>query len=122
MIIRDQQLTTLRRERFQDFSRRLIAHLRKHHGQRLAACTDEGLVAYVRECAERAERLYDLTTEQAIACYAELPLVLHNNYEIDENYLAIPALLGKRSFHPSTRAKLALSLAYQVKPAKQNVW
>ena len=120
MIIRDQQLQTLRNEQFQNFSRRLIAHLRKHHKERLSPYPDSSLHTYVQECTDRARRLYGLNTEQAIACYAELPLVLHDTYETDKDYQAIPALLGKKSFHPSTRAKMALSLAYQVKAAMKN--
>ena len=120
MIIREEQFHDLSQQRFKNFSCRLIAHLRKCHRDRLAPCSDSLLDRYIRESADRAKRLYGLATEQAIACYSELPFVLHDEFEIDENYQAIPALLGKKSFNPSTRAKMALSLAYRVKAAMKN--
>jgi len=121
LVMREAQMTTFEQAATQSFESRLTAHLRKHHRERLADYSDEAVVEYIRECVTRAKELYELETEQAIACYAEIPLILGDDFEVNPRYLAIPDLLAKQSFNPSTRAKIALALAYQVKVAQRGV-
>ena len=87
----------------------LLAHLRKHHQARLQSHTDEEVKEYISVSCVRAGRLYGLRTEQALACYAEIPLLLGDEFEVNPAYRTVVALLGQQSFEPNTRAKMAAS-------------
>ena len=117
MRIRNEQMAAFRQVRFDDFSKRLAGHLRKYHPDQLASFSDEEIHTYIRECVERASRLYSIQTEQAVACYAQLPFILGDQFEVAPDLAAIPAMLGRQSFEQNTRAKMALALAYQLKQA-----
>ena len=119
MQIRSEQLSQIGQSRSEDFENRLIAHLRKHHQDQLRQYPDEQVRNYVRKCQFRAESLYEIMTEQGIACYAQIPLVIGDDFEIDPAWKTIPAILGRRSFEQNTRAKMALAFAYQLKALKR---
>jgi hypothetical protein len=119
MRLRDQQLQALEDERRRDFRSRLRHHLRKHHPDRLSSFSDEQLDVYIETSRERAGRQYGLSSEQALVCYAQLPLLLGDAFEVDAKLSAIPAILAQRFLDQSTRAKFALSLAYHVAEARR---
>jgi hypothetical protein len=115
MRIRNDQLAQLGRSRLEDFKRRLVSHLRKHHSEQVAKYSDGELRAYAEQCQIRAKRLYQIESEQGIACYAQLPFILGDGFETDPAWTTIPALLGRHSFEQNTRAKMALAFAYQLR-------
>lgn len=119
MRISTEQLSQMRHLRNLAFEDRLLEHLRKHHARQLADHPDGVVRSFIRRCMDRAKRSYGLESEQAIACYAQLPLLLGPTFELNSAYAAIPALLGRRSFNQNTRAKMALSMAYHVRPAEK---
>ena len=114
MQISPEQLRQIEQARSLEFQQRLTAHLRKHHREQLAGYSDQQLHAYVSMCTARAQRLYRLQTEQAVACYAQLPVLLGRDFEIQPRYRGISSLLAQPSFEPNTRAKMALALAYRI--------
>jgi hypothetical protein len=113
--IRDRQITVLRERRYEDFERRLLSHLRKHHSACVEGFSDDDIRAYIRICYERAVRVYGLTTEQAVACYAQIPLLLGGDFEVNPDCRTVADLLGRLSFEPNTRAKMALATAYWIR-------
>lgn len=119
MRIRNEQLDQMGHSRVEDFERRLIAHLRKHHPEELSKYSDEDVRAYVQECRARAKNLYGIESEQGIACYSQLAFLLGDTFEIDPTCTTIPVLLGRRSFEQNTRAKMALAFAYQIRAMRR---
>lgn len=117
--VRPEQNDALARVHFDDFQSRLLTHLRKHHAKRLSSVSDEHIKAFIRTCCERCKQLYGLNTEQAVVCYTELPLILGDDFETNPAFSTITALLARRSFNPSTRAKMALAFALQVRSRGQ---
>lgn len=119
MRITNEQLAQMGQSRVQDFERRLVAHLRKHHEEKLSKYSDEDVRAYVHECQVRAKQLYDIESEQGIACYSQLAFLVGDEFERDPTCTTLPALLGRRSFEQNTRAKMALAFAYQIRAMRQ---
>jgi len=114
MRLRADQIQEFSVERYRDFRDRLITHLRKHFHERLVASSDEQVRAYVDVCMEKS-KVYGLTTEQAVACYAHLPLILGYDFESNPNCRFAPMTLYDTRLKQNDRAKLAVALAYNIK-------
>ena len=113
LVFRIEQVETFAAERRDDFLARLAAHLRAHFPGRLAGRTDDQLRAYGLACVGRAAG-YGLTHEQAVACYAHLPLVLGAGFASDPRYRPLAGVLGDGSLDQDERAKLAVAVAYHL--------
>jgi len=114
LTIRSKQKQALKAQHIARFQDRLLAHLRKHHRARLESSDDGQVKAYIVTCQTRAATIYRLTTEQALACYAQIPLLLGDGFEINPKYRTVVDLLGIQSFDQNIRAKMALASAYWV--------
>lgn len=114
-VMRREAVDVFSHARVEDFECRLITHLRTHHAERLSEYDDAAVRAYIRTCLTRAHRLYGLVTEQAVACYAEIPLLLGDDFEVNPAYHMVPLFLADRGVEQSMRAKRALGVAYGLK-------
>src|SRR5688572_2526127 len=112
--IRAEQVEAFAAERREEFLARLAAHLRAHFPDRLGGAADGELREYGSACVARAAG-YGLTHEQAVACYAHLPLVLGEDFEADPRYLPVLDLLGNRSVDQDARAKFVVALGYNLR-------
>ena len=95
LAFRADQIEAFTAERHAEYLTRLVTHLRAHFPDRLAAQTDEQVRAHGLDCLARAAG-YGLTHEQAVASYAQLPLVLGDGFESDPHYRPLADLLGDR--------------------------
>jgi hypothetical protein len=115
---RPAQVDRFAEERRNDYLRRLVSHLRKHFPDRLAKQSEAQVWAYGRHCIARAA-LYGLTHEQAVSCFAHLPLVLGEDFEANPRYLPLINVLGQRSLNQDTRAKFIVAAAYTLREARR---
>jgi hypothetical protein len=76
--------------------------------------TGEELKAFIRRCVERA-RDYQLRSEQSVAYFSHLPLLLGEDFAADRRYRFAPTVLRSRVGRPEERVKIAMLLAHQFK-------
>ena len=112
--IRTGQLEAFARARCQDFEERAAAHLREHFPDETAALPPDRLRAYVRGCVGRAGA-FGLKSEQAVVCFAHLPLLLGEDFASQPRWAFVPDVLRQEQYPANDRAKLALLLAYGLK-------
>jgi hypothetical protein len=117
--IRAEQVEAFSAERRDEFLTRLAAHLREHFPEQLGGASDDELRAYGSACVARAAA-HGLTHEQAVACYAHLPLVLGEDFEADPRYRPAVEALGDRSLDQDARAKFVVALGYNL--TARDVW
>jgi hypothetical protein len=114
LIIRMEQLEALATGAYDDFETRLARHLNKFFPETMAEQSSEAIRDFINECVKGAAH-YGLTTEQAVACFAHLPLLLGPEFESDRRWAFIPATLAQPAVDPTDRAKFAMILAYAIK-------
>lgn len=112
MRIRPEQMEEFESDRRTDFKRRLVKHLRKHHVEKTKPHDDPEMMAICEKSIEQAKK-YDLTTEQSIACFAQLQWLLGFNFESRSVCRFAVDILNDTEVHQNNRAKIALALAYQ---------
>jgi hypothetical protein len=112
--IRNEQLGEFAQARYQDFEERTTRHLREFFPEKMNGISAEGARAFIRECVARA-RAFGLESEQAVVCYAHLPLLLGEDFERQPRWGFMPLLLRQEEYHPNDRAKLAMILAHELK-------
>ena len=82
------------------------------HFPETAAWTDDERREFVASCIRRARR-FELTSEQAVVCYAHVRLVLGDDFECDPRWASFSDLLREQQFEPNERAKFALLMAHE---------
>jgi hypothetical protein len=114
LVIRNEQIEAFARSRYRDFEERTAKHLREYFPEMMAAMSAEEIRAFIRACVERASA-FGLTSEQAVVCYAHLPLVLGEDYDRQPRWAFVPYVLRQEQYPANDRAKLATVLAYELK-------
>jgi hypothetical protein len=112
--IRDEQIESFAQARYQDFEERAAEHLREYFPGEVGAMPPHRLRAYIRGCVGRAGA-FGLKSEQAVMCFAHLPLLLGEDFETQPPWAFVPAVLRQEQYPPNDRAKLAMLLAYGLK-------
>jgi hypothetical protein len=118
LILRPSQVQVFDTQRRDEYLGRLVTHLRSHFRDQLAPQSDDQLRAYGRHSIARAA-LYGLTHEQAVSCFAHLPLLLGEDFEANPRYLPLINVLGQRSLNQDTRAKFVVAAAYNLREARR---
>jgi hypothetical protein len=113
-IIRQEQNDAFAEAHYRGFESRAIKHLMKFFPAHLSRLSEDEKRALVAQIVSRA-RKYGLESEQAVMCYAHLPLLLGNDFESNRRYQFAPRILTTQCGHPIERAKLAMLLAYEFK-------
>jgi hypothetical protein len=112
--IRAEPLESLAQARYRDFEERATRHLRAHFPEAMRGMSAERSRAYVRECIERAGA-FGLKSEQAVLCFAHLPLLLGEDFESQPRWAFVPYVLRQEQYPANDRAKVAVLLAYEAK-------
>ena len=112
--ISDEQINALAQTRYGEFETRAAAHLREFFPQQVDAMPPEQLREFLRRCVDRA-RIFGLTSEQAVICFAHLTLLLGEGFESGPRWPFVPFLLHQQQYHQNDRAKIALFLTYELK-------
>src|SRR5262245_29415612 len=109
--IREEQMESFAQARYQDFEERAAAQLREHFPAEVGAMPPDRLRAYIRRCVERAGA-FGLESEQAVMCFAHLPLLLGEDFERQSRWAFVPQVLRQEQHDPNDRAKVAMLLVY----------
>jgi hypothetical protein len=112
--IRAGQVEALAAATYYDFEERMTQHLKRFFPETMDELSPDEIRDFIGECVKGAAH-YGLTSEQAVACFAHLPLVLGPEFETDRRWRFVPATLANEAADPTDRAKLAMILAYAVK-------
>ena len=112
--IRKDQMDAFSKVRYQDFERRMTQHLRKFFPDKMRQMAEDEVKAFIRRCMEKAKR-YDLVSEQSVAYFSHLPMLLGEDFERSRRYRFAIAVLRAPAGAPEERVKVAMLLAHQLK-------
>ena len=101
--IREEQMESLAQARYQDFEERATRHLRAHFPEQMRGMSAERSRVYIRACVKRAGA-FGLQSEQAVMCYAHLPLLLGEDFESQPRWAFVPHVLRQEQYPPNDRA------------------
>ena len=111
MRIRQGQLDSLASHQRQAFEARFHEHLEAHFPE-AAAWTVGERREFAANCIRDA-RIFGLTSEQAVVCFAHVRLVLGHDFERDPRWASFSDLLREQGLEPNERAKFALLMAHE---------
>jgi hypothetical protein len=112
--IRNEQMESFAASAYQDFEERMTRHLKKFFPETMNEMAPNEIREFIGACVKGAAQ-YGLTSEQAVACFTHLPLLLGPDFETDPNWRFAPTVLSSHECHPNERAKLAMLLAHALK-------
>ena len=111
MRIRQGQLDSLASHQRRAFGARFQEHLEVHFPE-TAAWTVVERREFAASCIRDARR-FELTSEQAVVCFAHVRLILGHGFERDPRWASFSDLLREQEFEPNERAKFALLMAHE---------
>jgi hypothetical protein len=112
--IGDEQAHELGQSAYRSFQQRLAGHLRKFFPAQMASMSGPDTEAFITRCVEAARR-HGLTSEQSVAYFSHLPLLLGEDFEANRRCRFATAVLGASAGAPQERVKIAMLLAHQLK-------
>jgi len=112
--IRQEQNDAFAEAHYRGFESRAIRHLRRFFPDQVSRLSEDQKRALIAQMVSRA-RKYGLESEQAVMCFAHLPLLLGDDFDSNRRYQFAPRILKAQCGHAVERAKLAMLLAYEFK-------
>jgi hypothetical protein len=102
LLIRDEQVSALRRVRQKEYEKRLAAHLRKYFSETCADLGARGLRDAVRYGIHRA-RSYGIHSERDVVKYLNLMFVFGRDFDTDPRFPWAASMLRSTDYGPTLR-------------------
>jgi hypothetical protein len=110
LVIRQEQMEALRKDRLEQFEARMVAHLKQLMPERCATLGDEAMRHDIRHGMARAAA-YDITAERDVARYLELALRLGRDFDSSPSTPWARPILVDRSSSAENRLRRLRSMA-----------
>jgi hypothetical protein len=102
LLIRDDQLSSLRRVRQKEYERRLAAHLKKYFPDTCAKLGDKGLLDALRHGVQRA-KTYGIQAERDVVKFLNLMFVFGRDFDTDPRFPWAASMLHSADYGPTLR-------------------
>src|SRR5262249_24775585 len=117
LIIRDNQMETLKQEAVKSFEQRMVTHLNEFFPQECRRVGEQRVRAAIQQGIGRAA-IYGITSEIDVARYIDLSVVLGLDFDAGKRQPWVPQILKNPNLRPDAKVQLIFDRVKRMRAEK----